>query len=105
MKAEFYQQELTDLIRMVEAGRGDESEAITELSAANYTCPQKLAAERELFKEMPLIVGHSSEAKTPGDYFVTDDLGPSYLVVRGADGKLRAFLNYCQHRGTQRGDC
>ena len=27
--------------------------------------------------------------------------GKSVLLTRGSDGKARAFLNYCQHRGTK----
>jgi phenylpropionate dioxygenase-like ring-hydroxylating dioxygenase large terminal subunit len=43
-------------------------------------------------------VDHIPEA---GDYYVYD-VGPhSALVVRGDDGRIRAFYNACMHRGTQ----
>jgi phenylpropionate dioxygenase-like ring-hydroxylating dioxygenase large terminal subunit len=40
----------------------------------------------------------------PGDYVVYD-VGPySALVIRGDDGKVRAFVNSCPHRGMQFAD-
>lgn len=44
----------------------------------------------------------------PGDYSVYD-IGPySFIVMRGEDGKIRAFYNACLHRGTMlagNGEC
>lgn len=37
----------------------------------------------------------------PGDY-ITYEIGPfSVIIVRGNDGRIRAFRNSCPHRGTQ----
>lgn len=36
-----------------------------------------------------------------GSYFVYDIVDDSVIVVRGADGRLRAFVNSCLHRGTR----
>jgi len=36
-----------------------------------------------------------------GKYVVYDIVDDSAIVVRGADGKLRAFINSCLHRGTR----
>ena len=35
----------------------------------------------------------------PGDQYVYDVVDRSYLIVRGGDGRLRAFVNACLHRG------
>lgn len=44
---------------------------------------------------------HIDHVPEPGDYHVYD-VGPhSSLIVRGADGELRAYYNACTHRGTQ----
>ena len=40
------------------------------------------------------------EVSSPGDYVTYDIAGQSVVIVRGADGVLRAFHNVCQHRGT-----
>ncbi|MDJ0656534.1 MAG: aromatic ring-hydroxylating dioxygenase subunit alpha [Xanthomonadales bacterium] len=101
MKADFYRDQLTDLVSMVESGSGQQGDALASIPASEFTCPERLAAEKALFRRLPLIVGHSSQVAEPGDYMVHEDLGTSYLIVRGRDGTLRAFLNYCQHRGTR----
>ncbi len=45
------------------------------------------------------FLGHESELPEKGDY-VTRELGREpVIVVRGDDGKIRAFLNSCRHRG------
>ena len=60
--------------------------------------------ERErIFKKVWLIVGRAEEIASPGAFFVHDmPVGDtSILVVRGKDGKIRAFHNMCSHRGNK----
>lgn len=40
-------------------------------------------------------------AEVSGSYRLVDLQGEQVLVVRGADTKLRAFVNMCRHRGTE----
>jgi glycine betaine catabolism A len=48
-----------------------------------------------------VCVGHVSAVGEPGK-FVTRELGPdSILVIGGEDGRPRAFLNVCRHRGAR----
>jgi len=44
------------------------------------------------------IVCHVSEIAKPGDYATLDLLGERAFVIRGEDGKVRAFHNVCRHR-------
>lgn len=54
-----------------------------------------------IFAKCWLYLGHESELPNPGDY-VTRYMGEDSLIVaRGHDGRVRAFLNSCMHRGTQ----
>ncbi len=58
--------------------------------------------EREkVFKRCWLNVGRVEEVPNPGDFIVKDvePLKASVLIVRGNDGKVRAFHNICRHRG------
>jgi phenylpropionate dioxygenase-like ring-hydroxylating dioxygenase large terminal subunit len=74
------------------------------LPVAPYISPEYFEAERQrVFRRCWLIVGRVEEAARPGDFFVRDmpPLNTSALVVRGNDGKLRAFHNMCKHRGNQ----
>jgi phenylpropionate dioxygenase-like ring-hydroxylating dioxygenase large terminal subunit len=67
-----------------------------------YTDPARLQREqRELFHREPLLIGFASELARPGDYKTDDYSGVPILVVRGRDGRLRAFLNVCRHRGAK----
>ncbi len=43
-------------------------------------------------------VGHVSMLPMPGSYLVRPIMDQSVLLLRGADGEIRAFFNVCQHR-------
>ncbi|WP_162000405.1 aromatic ring-hydroxylating oxygenase subunit alpha [Saccharolobus sp. E5-1-F] len=70
--------------------------------------PLSMYASRELFElEMKKLwprvwhfLAHESEIPNEGDY-VLRYIGPnvSVIVAKGDDGKIRAFLNVCRHRG------
>jgi phenylpropionate dioxygenase-like ring-hydroxylating dioxygenase large terminal subunit len=67
-----------------------------------YADPAHLAREQQLlFKQHPILMGFASEWSTPGSFRTDDYTGAPILVVRGRDGKLRAFLNVCRHRGAK----
>jgi len=69
---------------------------------SDYTCPKQLARERELFfKRGPFTIGLSCLLPKPGDYMTHDYAGVPILLVRQADGSLRAVLNVCRHRGAR----
>jgi carnitine monooxygenase subunit len=54
-----------------------------------------------LFRKQPQFVGFSSRVRAPGDYCALTIADQVILVVRGEDGVLRAFVNFCRHRGAQ----
>jgi len=67
-----------------------------------YTDRGRFAREQEmLFQRHPLLMGFGSDWGTPGAFRADDQAGVPLLVVRGHDGKLRAFLNVCRHRGAK----
>lgn len=70
-------------------------------NASNYADPAWLAKEQQVLRSHPVIVGHSSKIKAPGDYFTHDATGLPLLIVRQEDGSARAMLNICTHRGTR----
>ena len=66
--------------------------------------PAYFAQEREkIFKRFWLNVGRLEQIPQPGNYFVKDlpVCQTSVLVVRGLDGRVRAFHNMCSHRGNK----
>lgn len=100
MKAAFYRNQIEGLIEQVKQNRVCGSERNIIIPAAPHIDPVRHAAEKQVFACNPLMVAHSSEIANPGDYIVRELDGRSWLLVRGEDGRARAFLNYCQHRGT-----
>jgi len=44
-----------------------------------------------------LVTGRADQVSEAGQYFTTEVAGEPLLVVRGADGVLRAFFNVCRH--------
>ena len=60
----------------------------------------KLEQERIFAREW-LCVGRAEDLAAPGDHKLLNVLGESILLVRNAQGALRAFYNVCRHRGAQ----
>jgi phenylpropionate dioxygenase-like ring-hydroxylating dioxygenase large terminal subunit len=63
------------------------------------------ARERaELLATTPLALAPSCQLPSPNDYVVRNVMGTSVLLSRDGDGEVRAFLNYCRHRGARPAD-
>ena len=76
------------------------AEDATPLPNWCYTSDVFYALEIEhIFKKAWNYVGHASQIPSDGDYFTHEITGMSIIVVRGIDGKIRAFHNACRHRG------
>lgn len=71
------------------------------MPAGFYTAPEVFAEERRhiLLKNWFFVCREEQLAK-PGDYRAFDSVGGPLLLIRGKDGTLRAFANYCRHRGS-----
>ena len=55
----------------------------------------------EIFRKVWLPVASLTDLPDPHCYVTADvpPLNASFIVARGADGKIRAFYNVCRHRG------
>jgi len=83
-----------------ENGTTDQTDGIATVPVANYADPARWQDEIDgIFKRVPLGLTLSCELSEPGAYKALDALGVPVLVVRGADGVARSFLNVCRHRG------
>lgn len=58
----------------------------------------KVEMER-IFRRCWLLLGHETELANNNDFFTTWMGEDPIIVARAADGKIRAFLNLCRHRG------
>ena len=74
--------------------------ALPPIPTGRYTDGDFHALEQsELWKKTWLLVGREEEFEGPGSFRTFDRSGAPLLIVRGADDRLRAFFNTCQHRG------
>lgn len=88
------------MLRHVENGTTDQADTILEVPTSAYTDPNRWTREVELiFKRLPLMMALTIELPNPGDYKAMEMVGLPILLTRGKDGKARAFLNVCTHRG------
>jgi len=74
------------------------------VSHVDSISPEFAALEREaIFRRTWLQVGRVEQLAREGSYFTKDVAvaRTSILVVRGADGVIRAFHNTCRHRGNR----
>jgi carnitine monooxygenase subunit len=72
------------------------------LPAWTYHSAELFALERErVFLTHWQLAGHVCDIPGSGDWLAFDLLGERAVVMRGADGVVRAFHNLCRHRGAR----
>lgn len=86
----------------VAAGSIDQTPEVTRVPAVHYVDPERFERERaRIWKRLPLVLALSCELREPGRYKATTAAGVPVLLSRGSDGRVRAFVNSCGHRGAQ----
>ncbi|HLW37438.1 MAG TPA: aromatic ring-hydroxylating dioxygenase subunit alpha [Candidatus Eremiobacteraceae bacterium] len=81
----------------------------TSVPARAHTLPREYYTAEDIFRREDelifsrrwLCVGREEQLPAAGSYFLAEAAGESIIVVRGADGAVRAFYNVCRHRGTR----
>ena len=77
-------------------------EAMQTLPARYYTEPDVFRQEMEsFFVRSWVCAGRADAIPNPGDYFVREIAGENIIILRDADGAVRAFYDVCRHRGTR----
>ena len=99
-----HDRQMAMLDRMVELGKRPRNQLfsgeIAHLSLDDYTSQETFEREiRTVFSDCPFVAGHVHSVREPGEYMLSDWNRQPYVVVRGHDGVLRAFMNTCRHRG------
>jgi choline monooxygenase len=56
------------------------------------------AENRNIFARTWLLAGRADQVRDAGQFFTTTIADEPLLIVRGADGELRALSNVCRHR-------
>jgi phenylpropionate dioxygenase-like ring-hydroxylating dioxygenase large terminal subunit len=72
------------------------------IPAARYFSPEFMKLEWDrIWTKVWLLGGRADDIPNAGDYICTDIGKESVLIVRQADGSIRAFPNLCLHRGNR----
>jgi phenylpropionate dioxygenase-like ring-hydroxylating dioxygenase large terminal subunit len=53
-----------------------------------------------IFSKVWNFVGRADRIVNAGDFFTLELVGTPLIVLRDLDGRLRAFVNSCRHRGS-----
>jgi len=83
---------------------GNEERLVRRVPIGDIATRERFEKEREkIFRPCWLLIAYEREIPTPGSYVVKDipTFNTSLIVVRGQDGKVRAFHNLCTHRGNK----
>lgn len=71
------------------------------MPAAFYTSAEVFALEvQHILRKRWIFLCRTEMLAEPGSYRSFDTAGGPVLLVRGDDGQLRAFANFCRHRGS-----
>ena len=90
-----------ELLRHLDAGTTALADGVMRNPVDVYTDPTRLEREWSMIRDAPQFFGLSCRLPSPGSYFTDDETGIPVLFVRGEDGRVRAFLNVCRHRGSR----
>ena len=82
-------------------GTTDTGEVVWREPVANYRSPERLQAELDILRRAPTAFCPSAALPETGSFVAREAAGVPLVVVRGADGCVRAFRNACRHRGMQ----
>ena len=57
--------------------------------------------KKKIFGNIPLLAGHINQLDAVGSYILSDWDEFPYIIIKGEDHKIRAFMNVCRHRGSK----
>lgn len=91
---------LKELRRQLDEGVNIDAGVMLKNPADAYTSRDMASKEwATFFRDYPQVIGLSGDLPEPGSFVTVDDFGIAVLATRDRDGKFRAFLNSCRHRG------
>ncbi len=102
MKREVELSILDELLRQLDTKRNIDAGVMYRNSTSVYTCPDVARREQEtFFRDHPQLIALSGSLPEPGSFMTVEDFGVPVLATRDADGRFRAFVNACRHRGAR----
>jgi phenylpropionate dioxygenase-like ring-hydroxylating dioxygenase large terminal subunit len=87
------------ILEHLDQGTTDTSHATWREPVAHYRSTERLRAEVELLRRVPVPFCPSAALPEAGSYLARDAAGVPIVVVRGEEDGVKAFRNVCRHRG------
>lgn len=85
----------------VRNGTTDVGDEVWREPVENYRTEKRLRSELDVLRRSTVPFCPSAALSKPGSYLARNAAGVPVLVVRGQDGRVRAFKNACRHRGAE----
>jgi phenylpropionate dioxygenase-like ring-hydroxylating dioxygenase large terminal subunit len=95
------QQTIDRIFTHIDEGTTDLGDTVWREPVENYHSQERFDAEIALLRRRPVPFCPSAGLSETGSYIARKAAGTPLVVVRGRDGKVRAFINACRHRGMQ----
>ena len=100
MRHEEHVRLIKQLCAHLDAGTNVDAGGLRRLPTSAYTDPELAATEwQDWFLGTPQLLGLTGDLPEPGSFLTNNDLGIPILATRDDDGRFRAFVNSCRHRG------
>lgn len=94
-------QAIERIFQHIDNGTTDVGDSVWREPVEHYFDQARFDAECALIRRLPSAFCPSSALPEAGSYIARKAAGRPLLVVRGMDGRVRAFINACRHRGMQ----
>jgi phenylpropionate dioxygenase-like ring-hydroxylating dioxygenase large terminal subunit len=85
----------------IDNGTTDLGDTVWQEPVENYHSQERFDAEIALLRSLPIPFCPSAALPEQGSYIARKSAGTPLVEARGKDGKVRAFINACRHRGMQ----
>lgn len=77
-----------------------QTDQVVKIPSATYIDEEQWETEmRTIFLKVPLCLASTAQLREANSYIALEAVGRPVLITRSKDGKARAFLNVCSHRG------
>ena len=95
------QEAIERIFTHIDNGTTDLGDTVWREPVENYHSQERFDAEIALLRSLPIPFCPSVALPEKGSYIARKSAGTPLVVARGKDGKVRAFINACRHRGMQ----
>ena len=95
------QEAIERIFTHIDNGTTDLGDTVWQEPVENYHSQERFDAEIALLRSLPIPFCPSAALPELGSYIARKSAGTPLVVSRGKDGKVRAFINACRHRGMQ----